>query len=137
MTAVTNNEALAMQPIKSSGIKLKFDPAHGWIATVEFSTEEHATETCIEGSIGVRYFNQDLGKAIQLALVAAKTIGVSFHDGLGLEPSLYVEGDGEDPSVPLPTNWRQLIAEQSARLGWKSASQVELQAMHEAPSRVH
>lgn len=125
-----------MKPLNSTGIKLKFDPSHGWVATVDFSTWEHATDTCIEGSIGVCYFNRDLQKTVDLALEAAKTIGVVFHDKTGIEPCIYVEGDGEDPAVVLPPNWRQMICEQCDRLGWKTVYQVQAPVTHEAPSQV-
>lgn len=133
---MTMNDDQAMKQINSNGVKLKFDPSHGWIATVEFSTWEHATDSCIEGSIGVRYFHRDLSRTVDLAVAAARTIGVAFHDKPGIEPCIYVEGDGEDPTVHLPANWRQLVREQCDRLGWKSVYQDDAPATHEAPAQV-
>lgn len=125
-----------MKTLCSTGIKLKFDPSHGWVASIDFSTWEHAAATCIEGSIGVRYFSRDLTKTVDLAMEAAKTIGVVFRDETGIEPCIYVEGDGEDPTVLLPPNWRQLVREQCDRLGWKTVYQDQTPVTHDAPPQV-
>jgi hypothetical protein len=126
-----------MNPLNSGGIKLTFDARGGWVATVEFSTWEHATASCIEGSIGTRYFDADLNAIIDRAMAAAQSIGVAFRDASGLEPHIYVDGDGEDPNVTLPPNWRQLVDEQCKRLGWKTCYQEQPVPPCEATSQVH
>lgn len=94
------------------------------------------TATCIEGGIGVCYFNRDLTKTVDLAMEAAKTIGVVFHDMTGIEPCIYVEGGGEEPTVLLPSNWRKLVSEQCNRLGWKTVYQDHPPVTHGAPPQV-
>lgn len=125
-----------MKTINSTGIKLKFNADHGWLATVDFSTWQHANDACIEGSIGGRYFNQDLGKAVDLVLDAARTIGVVFPVATGVEPHVYVDGDGEDPSVELPIDWPELVQGQCDRLNWTNAYQSAADESQEAPSQV-
>lgn len=126
-----------MKSIHSVGVKLTFNPDHGWLATVQFSTWEGGSADRIDGSIGTHYFNRDLAAAVDCALTAAKAIGVVFHEGNpDLEPSVYVEGDGEDPAVPLPPNWRQLVSEQCIRLGWKDVHHDEPSVTHRAPAQV-
>lgn len=101
-----------MKPLISTGVSLEYREGGGWAATVEFSTQEHAVATCIEGSVKTRYFDSDLQVVIDRALEAAKAMGITF----GSEPLIYVDNDGE--GVPVPSNWRALIEEQSVRLGW-------------------
>jgi len=98
-----------MKPLKSTGISLTFSKGHGWMATVAFSTMEHANPEAIEGSIGPRYFGE-IGVVIDLAKHAADVIGVSFED-----PCIYIDEDGED----WPGDWREQVTQQSDRLGWR------------------
>lgn len=125
-----------MKALNSTGIKLKFDPGHGWVATVEFSTWEHASPACIEGSIGTRYFERELSTVIDRAMEAAHAIGVSFQSRPELQPTIYVEGDGEDSEVPLPSNWRELVARQCERLGWKTCYDEFPAQTCDAPDRL-
>lgn len=86
------------------------DPANGVIST--------------EGALHTRYMvaeaeGADVLTAVIDALKAdAERLGIDFH-GSGSTPCLYYEGDGEDPDYPPPYGWQRMLAEQSARLGWK------------------
>lgn len=106
------------QHLKSNGIVLHFDPAHGWTASVDYSTWQHANPECIEGSICTRYYTPDIVVAIDRAKEAAERIGVIFQEVVGSGPTIYVEGDGEDPKASLPGNWREIVRQQCERLGW-------------------
>lgn len=108
-----------MKQLQSTGIHLKFSSLQGWAAEVQFSTFEHAQSSCIEGSIGPRYFGE-LAAVIDLAKDSAESMGVTFINNELIQPTMYIEGDGEDPKVDLPENWRALIQEQCERLGWRS-----------------
>jgi len=101
-----------MTALYASGIYLAFSEGN-WIAEVQYS-KESPPEPCIEGTIGPRHYGI-LAQSIDLAKTAAESIGVVFY-----QPSIFVEGDGEDASVALPPDWRQLIAQQCKRLGWES-----------------
>ncbi|MCZ8254495.1 MAG: hypothetical protein O9327_02285 [Polaromonas sp.] len=117
-----------MAKLQSVGIKLKWNPNHGWCATVEFSTMQHAQAECLTGEIGTKYFVQDLSQAIDLAKTGAESIGIEFIQRDGVEPMLYVEGDGEDPKVSLPNGWQLTIQEASKRLGWRDFYSCEVNA---------
>ena len=101
--------------LKSVGITLSYSH-RGWIARIDYSTMQHALPECIEGSVGPRYHSPSLAKSIDLALAAAVQIGVHWLP----EPYLHVEGEGDDPAILLPPNWRKLVWVESERLGWKS-----------------
>lgn len=108
-----------MQPLKSVGIDVSFHPGYGWSATVKYSTMQFADrQQGIAGKIGTQYIVPDLSQAIAMTKEAAEAIGVSWETGF--PPSIYVAGDGEDPSIPLPSNWQEIIEEQCSRLGWST-----------------
>ncbi len=77
------------------------------------------------GTLSTRYHVVDGQKTDALTAVIdaivrdAKALGIQFTD-LGRGPALYVSGDGDDPDVDLPGNWRELVAAQCARLGWRN-----------------
>ncbi len=104
----------------STGIKLAFNPHAGWCATVEFTSMLFAAPDCIDGTIGTRYHDQDLSKVIDRVHSAALKIGVLFMRNAAIQPHLYVDGDGEDPAVELPADWREIVRAQCDRLGWAS-----------------
>lgn len=108
-----------MKPLCSTGIQLSFSPSAGWAATVDFSTWDHAEHGTIEGSIGTRHYQPTAALAVDLALQSATAIGVTFPKEGGVEPTLYVDEDQADAGE-LPSDWRNDVAAQCARLGWKN-----------------
>ncbi|HJV96920.1 MAG TPA: hypothetical protein VJ608_12820 [Albitalea sp.] len=108
-----------MKTLHSTGVNLTYYVGRGWVATVDFSSREFAKAPCIDGSIGTQYFAPDLAAVIDRALEAARSIGVVFDPTSAL--SMDKDGDG----VPAPLNWRELVIEQSKRLGWECYYQPE------------
>lgn len=97
--------------LQSYGIAVTYHESGQWDALVSFHTPgKHGESGCIEGTIGPKYIG-DLIEVVRLAKSSAESIGIGFE-----EPNIYVENDGETPN--LPQNWRSLIAEASAQLGW-------------------
>lgn len=131
--AIFTEQGVVLNSLNSTGIRLSYDQRHGWQAVAEYSTWEHADAACIEGSIGTRYFDRDLAATIDRVLAAAAAIGVSFKPVGEVSPAIYVAGDGEDSAIPLPEDWRELVAEQCARIGWVSCYPLEAVSVAERP----
>lgn len=103
----------------STGISLRHSARQGWSASIDFCSMQRANPNCIEGTIGTRYSAPELSDVIDRAMAAAKQAGIQFLDEGGVAPTLYMHGDGEGEEVP--SNWREILAEQCRRLGWKNA----------------
>ncbi len=117
----------------ATGIKVRANRASdgrvGWGAEVDYlddgfvSDDADTGHISTEGRLRTRYFVKDgdtvggLTAAIDVVIRDAARLGIGWRDEAG-GPHLYVDGDGEDPDVWLPDGWRELLAEQSARLGW-------------------
>lgn len=75
-----------------------------------------------EGTLHTRYYVRDgetadgLTVAIDAVIRDAITLGIVWSEETG--PSLYYEGDGENPDYPPPGNWREILTAQAKRLGW-------------------
>jgi len=105
----------------ATGISLKYGYAgsgrNGWVATINFLDSGFCEDKATEGRLHTRYF-VDLETAIDTVLADADHLGIEVR-GIRETPNLYVQGDGEDQSIELPSNWRELLQEQSDRLGWR------------------
>jgi len=103
--------------LQSYGITVTWHEPDQWEAVVSFHTpSKHGESDCIEGTIGPKYVGE-LIDVVRLAKGSAESIGVTFEN-----PNIYVEDDGETSN--LPENWRSMIAEVSAQLGWASCYQL-------------
>jgi hypothetical protein len=121
----------------STGITIRYLPDaierhgrsyDGWSATAKFydsgfvSDDTDTGSISTQGELGTRYFIRDgetvdgLTAAIDVILADAKKIDIQW--GQGCPPTLYYEGDGEDPEWPPPPNWKRIIRDQCTRLGW-------------------
>lgn len=120
--ASTNQAAHAHPKLFSVGIHLDYNIPDRWAARIDYDTwEHHADPRCITGSIGTKYVDENLTDVIDRALAAAKAIGVVFPSGAGGAPHIYID---EDRAAVLPSDWRQMIADQCARLGWETCYPV-------------
>lgn len=119
----------------STGVNLTFSRAHGWSAAIDYWSDHFAMPECLEGNIRTRYFDKDLSTVIDRAINTAKAVGVTFIDQDGLRPSIYVPGDGEDPSIELPEEWREIVAAECERLGWENIYKDTIEDAPAAPAQ--
>lgn len=108
---------------------------YGWAASADYyddgfcddSADERRVST--EGTLRTRYAvregkTQDaLTVVIDTMLADAKRLGIRWRDPLAGEDgtaSLYYHGDGEDPEDAPPDGWKQILAAQAERIGWRS-----------------
>jgi hypothetical protein len=49
----------------------------------------------------------------------AERLGIRFCRAGGRRPYVSYSSDGDDEAFPPPPGWRELVDEQSARLGWE------------------
>lgn len=93
----------------------------GWAGDDNPDTGDISTE----GTLRTRYAltngqHQTALTAVIDALVADATrLGIQLG-APWTAPWLYVEGDGEHTDVPLPADWRELLATEARRIGWSS-----------------
>jgi hypothetical protein len=109
----------------SSGITVAYQPPDRWHASLSFYDDGFATcdadsaQIATAGTLANRYVVPDgtcrsgLDAAIDTLKADAEHLGIGWRD-----PSLFVAGDGDDPTKPLPADWPDLLAEQAERLGW-------------------
>lgn len=82
-----------------------------------------------EGTLRTRYRVADsqqtaLAAVIDTLIADAQRLGIQLGtsaDG----PRLYVPGDGEWDDHPLPDDWRNLLAAEAQRIGWKTYATTE------------
>lgn len=101
----------------STGITLRAMRDDRWWAKLDFYDSGFCQDESTEGTLHTRYC-VDLELAIDVLIADAKKIGIEFSrvgDGL---PFLSYEGDGESKDWPPPDNWREVLREQAARVGW-------------------
>ena len=97
---------------------------NGWIASVEFFDDGFTEQGSTQGKLSTRYWSHDpgeetLARQIDLVKADAERLGIRFVATGADKPSLYYQGDGEDPEWPAPEGWRELLGRQAARLGWR------------------
>lgn len=71
--------------------------------------------------VATRYLVED-GETVDGLTVAVDTIKAEV-ERMGIawnNPTIYFEGDGENPEWPPPPGWRELLRAQAERLGWRS-----------------
>lgn len=99
----------------------------GWQASLDFLDDGFCDDNTdaglvsTQGHLQTRYFVADgenesgLGVALDVLLTDALRLGITFQD-----PMINYRGDGEDEDYPPPVGWKQDIAEQAHRLGWRT-----------------
>lgn len=109
----------------------------GWTGEVGYYDDGFADDDTdagnlsTEGALRTRYVvadgtRQSAITAIVDTLIAdAARLGIKFRTGEGDLPRLYVPGDGEWADTPLPDGWRQLLAAEAQRIGWKTYDTTE------------
>jgi len=99
----------------------------GWAATLDYldggfcNDEPGKGIVSTEGTLRTRYCVRDgscadpLGTAIDVLRADAERMGILWR-----EPCLYYRGDGESPDWPPPDGWRDMLAAQAERIGWRT-----------------
>jgi hypothetical protein len=102
-------------------------PADTWAASLDFldsgfaDDDPDAGKVSTEGTLRTRYFVHDgntvsgLSVAVDTLIADAKRLGIGFND-----PCLYYQGDGEGGDYPPPNGWREILAAESERIGWRN-----------------
>ena len=90
--------------------------AEQWSVQVEFFDDGFSNQASTEGVLKMRYLCDDLSKSIDILIADAAKIGIEWKD-----PTIYYRGDGEWKENPPFPGWEQLLADEAARLGWRSA----------------
>lgn len=85
-----------------------------WQASLDFLDDGFAEGRSTEGSMRCRYGADNLSDQVDLLVADATRLGIEFK-----EPTLYYNGDGEDPDFPPPADWNAIRARELERLGWK------------------
>jgi hypothetical protein len=85
-----------------------------WGAKAEFFDDGFCQTASTEGELRTRYTVGTLSEAVDLVRVDAERLGVVWK-----EPTIYMKGDGEDEEFPPPHGWKQLLADECQRLGWR------------------
>lgn len=111
---------------------LDHKPIPGWTGTVEYyddswQGDDDADAGLIgtQGELTTRYVIADgetrtaLTAIVDALLADAGRLGIRFGSE-HTPPRLYVPGDGEWKTPPLPDGWRELLADQAQRIGWNS-----------------
>ena len=110
----------------ATGITVSWDGSR-WSADVDFYDDGFIDPTSTQGRLGSRYGMEGwdgLAAMIDLLKADAERLGIEFRVIDGDPPALWVPGDGEDDDRPLPVGWQQRLAEEAARLGWRSPYRV-------------
>jgi hypothetical protein len=100
---------------------------HGWAASLDFLDDGFVNDdpdegrVSTEGTLRTRYFvrgtgtTSGLSAAIDALVTDAAQLGIAFRD-----PSLYYKGDGELEDYPAPDGWRETLAREAERIGWRT-----------------
>lgn len=105
---------------KSVGIQIDFIPSGRFVA--HFDAKDYAPfPSGLDLSLSTSYEVGDLAPALALLIRAASQCDVSFDMLDGHAAWLFVDGDGEDPDVYLPDNWREILADAAKEIGFVSA----------------
>lgn len=91
-----------------------------WAAKVEFFDDGFCEIRSTQGELVTRYQTPTLGEAVDLIKADVERLGIEWK-----APTLYMRGDGADEEFPPPKNWRQLLAAECERIGWRSSYATE------------
>lgn len=93
------------------------DPEHGLVSTQGTLTTRYAVKAS-----GTR---SGLAIAVDNLLADARRLGIEFIAcGADTAPFLYYRGDGEHEDYPPPDGWRETLAAEAERIGFRSYQQA-------------
>lgn len=104
----------------STGITVRWLDDGRVHVSLDFHDDGFAEPGTVEGKLRLRYYQNDLAQSLDTLIADAERLGIEFLNPAIGKPSLYVHGDGESDREYYPSNWRDILAEQAARLGWHS-----------------
>jgi len=102
----------------------------GWAAQIDYNDNGFCNDDAdagvisTEGILRTRYSVRDgaekdaLTAVIDVIRADAERLGIGFPDAV-TGPFVYYKGDGEDPEFPPPDGWREMLAAQAERIGWR------------------
>ncbi|MEW1548398.1 hypothetical protein [Streptomyces tsukubensis] len=111
---------------------LNNEPHSGWHAKLNYrdgiANNDPATgQIAIQGTLYTRYpvhstkIRSGLSIALDTLIADAKRLGIEFRAATpGTEPWLFYQGDGEDADYPPPDGWRETLAAEAVRVGFRS-----------------
>ncbi|MFI8351277.1 hypothetical protein [Streptomyces sp. NPDC085596] len=113
--------------------RINDEPYGGWHAALEYTDDGFANndpdtgQVSTEGTLHTRYpvrnakIRSGLSVAVDTLLADAKRLGIEFIGTSAYpEPWLYYNGDGESAEHPPPTGWRETLAAEAERIGFRS-----------------
>ncbi|WP_369212717.1 hypothetical protein [Streptomyces flavofungini] len=118
--------------------RINDEPYGGWHAKLEYrddgfaDNDPDAGQVSTEGTLYTRYpvrnakIRSGLSIAVDTLLADAKRLGIEFI-GVGgdSEPWLFYEQDGESEEHPPPDGWRETLATEAERVGFRSYATTE------------
>jgi hypothetical protein len=100
------------------------DGRYGWMASLDFYDDGFCEDLATQGQLATRYYvragDDPLGLAIDTLKADAERLGIRFEASGDLSPGLWYRGDGDNPDYPPPAGWRDLLAAQAERIGWRT-----------------
>lgn len=104
----------------TTGITLRWG-GDKWSVSLEFMDDGWCDAWSTEGELRVRYLvdTSKLSEAIDILIANAVRLGIELK-GAALPPSLYVPGDGEWKEEKYHPEWREILARECGRLGWRN-----------------
>jgi hypothetical protein len=113
----------------TTGISLRWDGSR-WGGRIDYYDDGFCDDdpdggrVSTEGVLRTRYMVRDGKESSALRAVVDTLIGDAQRLGIRLggpdgPPALYYDGDGEGADYPPPDGWRELVAAEAQRVGWK------------------
>lgn len=105
----------------STGITLRPHGDGRWGVALDYQDDGFCQKDSTEGTLRLRYLvaGDELPAAIATLKDDAERLGIEWKDFNGA-PWLYIAGDGEDPEVAYPPDWRHIMEREALRLGWRT-----------------
>jgi hypothetical protein len=88
-----------------------------WSAKAQFFDNGFCETGSTEGVLHTRYTVPTLSDAIDLVKADVESLGITWVSTC----TIYMTEDGEDEEHPPPEGWRELLAAECERIGWRSA----------------
>jgi hypothetical protein len=113
--------------------RINDEPYSGWHAKLDYSDDGFANndpdagQVSTEGTLYTRYpvrnakIRSGLSVAVDALIADAERLNIEFIGTSAYpEPWLYYRGDGEDAEHPPPDGWRETLAAEAGRIGFRS-----------------
>lgn len=117
MSTDFDNDAYPAPAFKSIGVQVNFTLLGYWCEMEAHTFGPPSRKLTLSN----HHVMLDLGVALALIIRDAKSLHVTFDYINGAKPWLYVDGDGEDPHVYLPDDWRAQLTKAARSIGFVSA----------------